>query len=238
MAASRPIRYLLTITDGVKTVMDFPPAIPVPESAAIRTKRLISGTVSLLFVGDMRTPANVLAINLIIDEILPALRAANVGHRMEFVGRSGVNASQKIKETPHANHLGWVDDLSDAYVRADVVLCPFVVGTGVKIKVLQGMANAKPVVTNALGPEGISAQPGSEFLVAESREGIVKAIIDLAANETLRTQIGAAAAAFIAKQHNPFRLQEKLKEEIRQKLHSRDLSGGLASKSGAKAASW
>jgi hypothetical protein len=229
--------YLLAKTDWVTTVMDFPPAMPVPESAAIRTKLSTSGIVSLLFVGDMRTPANFLAVNFILDEILPTLRAASVGHRMVFVGQCGVNTCQKIKEAPHASHLGWVDDLSDVYVRADIVLCPFPAGTGVKLKVLQGMANAKPVVTNALGAEGITARPGSEFLVADSREGIVKAIIDLAANENLRTQIGAAAATFIAEQHNPFRLHKKLKEEVWQKLHTRNLDRRLASKSAPRGAS-
>ncbi len=207
---------------GTTTVIGFLPPMPVPKRARIKTKRqdlTADEIVSLLFVGDMRTPANNLAINFILDEILPALRAARIGYRMLIVGRAGVDSCQAIRATPYARHLGWVDDLSDVYMEADIVLCPCVIGTGVKLKVLEGMAHGKPVVTNALGAEGISAQPGSEFLLAEGREGGVKAIIDLATNENLCRRVGAAATAFIAAQHDPLRLQKKLKEEVRRKLH-------------------
>jgi glycosyltransferase involved in cell wall biosynthesis len=107
----------------------------------------------------------------------------------------------------------------DVALAVDLVL--LVSPIEVKVKVLEGMAHAKPVVTNALGAEGISAQPGSEFLVAEDREGVVKAIIDLATNENLCRRVGAAATAYIAGQHDPLRLQKKLKEEVRRKLHRR-----------------
>jgi glycosyltransferase involved in cell wall biosynthesis len=209
---------------GTTTVMGFPPALAVPKCAPIRMKKRLSTTneiVSLLFVGDMRTPANIMAVNVILDEILPALRAARVGYRMLIVGRAGVGMCGKIKGAPYASHSGWVDDLSGVYEDADIVLCPLLVGTGVKLKVLEGMAHGKPVVTSALGAEGISARPGFEFLVPEDQEGVVTAIIDLATDENLRRRIGAAARAFIAEQHGSFRLQEKLKEQVRQKLHTR-----------------
>jgi hypothetical protein len=213
---------------GTMTVIGFPPAMPVPTRARIKTESqdlTAKKIISLLFVGDMRTPANNMAINFVLDEILPALRAARIGYRMLIVGRAGVATCQNIGATPYARHLGWVDDLSKVYVEADIVLCPYLVGTGVKLKVLEGMAHAKPVVTNALGAEGISAQSGSEFLIAEGQEGFVKAIIDLATNENLRRQVGAAASAFIAEQYDPLRLQKKLKEEVRQKLSYRKIEG-------------
>jgi glycosyltransferase involved in cell wall biosynthesis len=214
---------------GIATVMGFPPPMPVPACGRTETKKrglTADGSVSLLFVGDLRTPGNNLAINFIVDEILPALRATHVVYQMIIVGRAGVDTCQKIKETPYARHLGWVDDLSDVYMEADIVLCPYLVGTGVKLKVLEGMAHAKPVVTNALGAEGILAQPGSEFLIADGKEGIVKTIIELATNENLCRRVGAAATAFIAEQHDPLRLQKKLKEKVRQLLHARGTKVG------------
>ena len=211
---------------GITTVIGFPPAMPVQARARINPERqnlIAEKIVSLLFVGDMRTPANNMAINFILDEILPVLRAARIGYQMLIVGRAGVDTGRKIGATPFARHLGWVDDLSEAYVESDIILCPYLIGTGVKLKVLEGMAHAKPVVTNALGAEGISAQPGSEFLIAEGREGFVNAIIDLATNENLRRQVGAAASAFIAEQHDLLHLQKKLKEQVQQKLSHRSI---------------
>jgi glycosyltransferase involved in cell wall biosynthesis len=212
-------------SDGTTVVMDFPPSMPLPVHAPLKTKeQAADGLASLLFIGDMRTPANSLAINFILEEILPALRSAGLAHRMLVVGRAPVETCRKIQMTPHASHLGWVNDLSDVYDQADVVLCPFLVGTGVNIKILEGMAHAKPVVTTSLGAEGISAKPGSEFVVADGQEGIVRAITELARNKELRRRIGAAAVAFIAAQHDPFRLQKRLKEKLREKLNPHEES--------------
>lgn len=210
-------------------VMAFPPSMPVPKLIHANEKSR-SGVepatvelVTLLFIGDLRTPANMLAMNFILDEIFPELESAQIRYQMIVAGRAGVDLCQKFDATPYVNHLGWVDDLSDVYAAADIVLCPFVVGTGVKLKVLEAMAHAKPVVTNSIGAQGLSVQAGSHIVIAEGREGIARAIADLAGNRELRRRIGDAAAAFVAEHHDPMRLRKKLKETVRQRLHASPL---------------
>lgn len=222
---------LLGKTGGSTDVMAFPPSMPVPKRARSGTKSrafTTSELVTLLYIGDLRTPANILAMNFILDDILPALQSAPVWYRMVVVGRAGDDVIKKLEAAPYVSHLGWVDDLSDVYAAADIVLCPFVVGTGVKLKVLEGMAHGKPVVTNSIGLEGISAQAGSQIVIAEGKEGVAGAIADLAENRGLRNRIGAAAAAFIAEHHDPVHLQKKLKEEVRHKLHARGIEGMMS----------
>jgi glycosyltransferase involved in cell wall biosynthesis len=93
----------------------------------------------------------------------------------------------------------------------------------VKLKILEEIAHAKPVVTNGLGTEGIATRPGLDFILAEDPRAIVKAYNQLPADAALRSRFGNAARVFIVEQLDLLRLQRMLKEEARQKLNLRGI---------------
>jgi glycosyltransferase involved in cell wall biosynthesis len=55
---------------------------------------------------------------------------------------------------------GWTDSLVDQYEDARLVIAPLFSGGGTKLKVLEGMAAGRPVVTTPIGAEGLPAAAG------------------------------------------------------------------------------
>ena len=210
-------------------VVSFPPAVMAQENyqsrgddggasdSSSRGAMAEAKALNLLFVGDMRTPGNSGAARYVLSRILPRLAALGVTYEMHFVGRANPDLSREIAAAAHCAELGWVDNLEDVYRSSDVVLCPFVTGTGIKVKILEAMSHARVVVTNAIGADGLSASRGEEIIVGNSDEEVIGAIKMLREDHRLRRQIGNAAAHFIQRAHEPDSLTSKFL------IHLRDL---------------
>ena len=196
-------------------IVSFPPAVMTQRSAQIQSDDGGAGdppssragvdakALNLLFVGDMRTPGNSGAARYVLSRILPRLASLGVAYEMRFVGRANQDLSREISAAAHCVELGWVEDLEEVYRSADVVLCPFVTGTGIKVKILEAMSHARVVVTNAIGADGLSASSGEEIIVGNSDEEVIGAITMLREDHRLRRRIGNAAAQFIRRAHEP-----------------------------------
>jgi glycosyltransferase involved in cell wall biosynthesis len=87
--------------------------------------------------------------------------------------------------------------------QASVVLAPVRSGGGMRVKVLQAMAMARPVVTTPLGAEGLAGDRSQKpIAVAESAEGIASATAELLASREAREALGRRARAFVAEHHS------------------------------------
>ncbi len=72
---------------------------------------------------------------------------------------------------------GFVEDISQAILRNKIAVFPLTHGAGIKVKVLLCMAKGVPVITTAVGAEGIDeagqvltiAETDAEFAAAVSR---------------------------------------------------------------------
>ena len=116
---------------------------------------LPSGAPTALFVGGFGHPPNHDAVAWFLAEIWPRVRAAVPAARLWIVG-SNMPVSLR-HPAPGVTGLGWLseDDLQARYRAAQVVVAPLRFGAGLKGKVVQAMALGLPVVTTAIGCEGL-----------------------------------------------------------------------------------
>lgn len=150
------------------------------------------GTGLVSFVGDMRTAANSDTVKVMVERILPLCR--NV-RQMLFVGRCPDGLKDLYRDNPKVRFTGVVDDIRDAIKGTNVFLAPMAYGTGVKIKVVEAMAMAMPVVTNSIGAEGIPATDGVHWLRADEDADIAANVDILLADPARCDQMGAVAQA-------------------------------------------
>ena len=97
---------------------------------------------------------------------------------------------------------GQVDDIRDSIAAATVVVVPLRAGSGTRLKVLEGMAMGKPVVSTRLGVEGLDVVDGEHLLIAdEPREfaGAVSRVMDSPAE---RDRLGHAGRELVKRQYD------------------------------------
>jgi len=130
-----------------------------PASAAgIREKwKIGSGTLLLLFAGTLDYRPNAEAVEALYREVAPRLDASGIDYRVLVCGRNRHPDFRHLEALQHPRIIrtGEVTDILPYYAAADVFINPVLSGGGVQTKVIDALAQHKPVVTFQFGLQGI-----------------------------------------------------------------------------------
>ena len=142
--------------------------LPAPRRAPDEALRL-------LFVGTGSYWPNEHGVAWLAGEVLPRLRGS-VPVELEVVG----SPPRTPAEAPEIAYAGRVPDLRPHYYGAHAVVVPLHRGSGTRLKVVEAMAYGRPVVSTALGAEGLPVRPGEHFIGADEAPAFAQALTDLA----------------------------------------------------------
>ena len=142
---------------------------------------------TLSYVGNMGVAANADAVRMIMDKIMPLIPSKPVIH---FIGNAPDGLRAEYEDNPQCVFEGRVDDIRLSVRATEIVLSPIAYGTGVKTKVIEGMAMSMPVVTNYLGIDGLSVEVGRDLLMSDDFNEIAAMVEDLLNNPEKREELG------------------------------------------------
>ena len=101
--------------------------------------------------------------------------------------------------------LNVVDALDDLYAEASVVISPLRAGSGLKIKLIEGLSKGKAMVVTTTTTQGVSDILGGCVLVADSSSVFASMVIDLLGDEGKRADLGAKAISLVSQHFSPER---------------------------------
>lgn len=183
------------------------------------------GTTTLLFVGSMGYEPNRQGVAWFVDEVLPRIRRDRPEVRVRLVG-SGPEVDPTVANAPGVEVVGLVGDLAPELQRAAVVVVPIRWGAGTRIKILEAMANRVPVVSTAIGAEGLGLVGGQHLQVADDAEGFAVAcrrVLD--ADPAVDDQVEEAHRLFLSTYAEPV-VSHRLERRLRELLAQIDAPGG------------
>ena len=154
---------------------------------------------TVVFAGAMDSRSNVDGIGFLMDDVWPIVAAARPDARMAVVGRNpppALVARAAQKGLPW-RFTGFVDDIRPEVLAGDVSVIPLRVGSGTRLKAFEAMALGRPVVSTALGVEGLAVVPGEHFLVADTAPAFAAEIIRLLADADLRRRLAGSARSLL-----------------------------------------
>lgn len=159
---------------------------------------------TLLFAGHFLHGPNVDAAEWLITDILPRVRLRRPGTRLLVVGPDPRGRVRALGSVPGVTVTGAVSDVGSLLQQAAVVVAPVRIGGGQRMKVLQGMAASRAVVTTSRGAEGVGAACGSGALVvADTAETLAASVVQLLEQPERGAVIGRLARAYVATHHSP-----------------------------------
>ena len=138
-----------------------------------------------------------------LDDVLPRVRRSVPNATLALAGK----LCEQVRDAPGLVKLGVLPDLRPAYAAADAVVIPLQIGTGLKIKTIEGLGHAKPVIATPLGAEGLEDGAGTAFLVAEDKDDFAAAIVEVLREQDRAEALSRSAARFAGLQ-NQRALQE------------------------------
>ncbi|MEW5975184.1 MAG: glycosyltransferase family 4 protein [Acidobacteriota bacterium] len=152
----------------------------------------------ILFVGNYRHPPNQDAVYHFAEEILPVVRAAVPDAEFCVTGANADLLDRKrLQNAAGVAVAGYLKDVRPAYQQAALFAAPIRVGSGMRVKVLEALSMALPVVGYPLAIQGFQLREGEHCLTASDPSGFARQVIHLLRNPCLRTEIGARARKLI-----------------------------------------
>jgi glycosyltransferase involved in cell wall biosynthesis len=127
---------------------------------------------------------------------------------------AGRNAPGQFQHLPYPNvvYLGEVDDAYDFIRSKAVMIVPVLSGSGMRIKIIEGMALGKAIVTTTVGTEGIATTHGENILVADEPGAFAQQVCALIENREYCLEIGENARNFVTAHYDNLAITDSLVE--------------------------
>jgi polysaccharide biosynthesis protein PslH len=82
-----------------------------------------------------------------------------------------------------------VNDGKEFYHQHDILVVPLLSGSGLRIKIIEGMAYGKAIVSTSVGAEGIPIENGKNILIADKADDFANAVIKVLKDQELKARL-------------------------------------------------
>jgi glycosyltransferase involved in cell wall biosynthesis len=162
-----------------------------------------------MFIGGFWHEPNEDAVCYFVQDILPLIRQELNDVVFNIIG-SNIPRSVSRLESPSVRAIGYVADPAPHFEQCRVFVSPLRYGAGMKGKIGQSMSFGLPVVTTALGAEGLLLVDGENALIVDGPEAFARAVIRLYTDERLWTRIAANSVAHIERHFSETEARRRL----------------------------
>lgn len=200
--------------DLLKNIRPDLPVFVVPNAVSSElfdcqsTARSDGASPVVLFQGGMDWYPNRDAVEFFAGDILPLVRAACPEVKFVVAGRNPpASLLQKFQHDAAIEFTGTVSSMLPYLSAATVLVCPLRLGSGTRIKILEGCAVGKPVVSTNVGAEGLNLENGKQILLADDPSKFAGLVIEMLRDRARARSIGSAARAAVLERYsdNPLR---------------------------------
>ncbi len=163
----------------------------------------------ICFIGGYRHLPNVDAARWLIKDIMPLvwenLPSVNVYLLGSLVTKEVTDLQSDNVYVP-----GYIPDVSPYFLSSRVFVAPLRFGAGMKGKIGQSFEYGLPVVTTAIGAEGMGLTSRKNYLHAETAHDFAAAIVELYNNPALWSELSTAGFDAL-KPYSPAEVKDRLK---------------------------
>jgi polysaccharide biosynthesis protein PslH len=165
---------------------------------------------NLFFIGSLDWIPNLEALCWFIDTVWIDLMQKYPSISFHIAGRNTpVWIEKKYK---HANVVfhGEVADSNSFMDKYDIMVVPLFAGSGIRVKIIEGMARSKIVVTTRLGAQGLNIADGTQVLLAEKADDFKTVLEGLLNNVQNCREIQKNAFSFAYDNYSSDKIIKKL----------------------------
>lgn len=164
---------------------------------------------SLFHIGSMNWVPNEEGIKWFIDEVWPMVQREHPEIKLYLAGRHMPEWLKNLKVN-NIEVVGEVESATHFINSMGVMIVPLLSGSGIRIKIIEGMAAGKPVISTTVAAEGIKCTSGKDIMLADSAIEFTNSISALLEDKQKAIQIGIKARKLIEDEYNNDSIIEKL----------------------------
>jgi polysaccharide biosynthesis protein PslH len=175
------------------------------------TRPQFGPAMSLCFIGSLDWMPNIEGLEWFLQNVWPIINKRWPKITLHIAGRNTPMSLLELKLNNVTVH-GEVEDAGEFLNKHAVMIVPLFSGSGMRVKIVEGMIMGKVIITTSLGKEGIKGEHKKEFLVADDVSEFIAAIEYCVNHPEQANEIGRQAEEKAAAQFNPREVAERMME--------------------------
>lgn len=132
---------------------------------------------TLVFLGGMGWYPNRLGIIWFLNEVFPLVLMKDTDVKLQLIGNPEPLVEIPKSVNSNVERLGFVDDFIPYVHSASIMIVPLNVGSGTRLKVVEGLALGKCMVSTSKGAEGVGLTHGKDVLFADNPQNFADEIL-------------------------------------------------------------
>jgi glycosyltransferase involved in cell wall biosynthesis len=205
-AISEPDRQSI-LRFGCETRLDvFPVALDFDKYVADASKTSFP---TLFHLGAMDWRPNKEGLEWFLDEIWPDIEKLNSELRFYIAGK---NMQKQFFDYDSDNLVveGEIFDAVEFMNSKAIMIVPLLSGSGMRVKIIEGMAMNKCIIATTTAAEGINCSPGKDILIANTPDEFYRSILQCITNPGRWKEIGDNARKTVERDHNISSITERM----------------------------
>lgn len=155
----------------------------------------------VFFIGTLDWFPNQEGLIWFLEQVWPKVIAIVPDITFHVAGRNAPPwLASRLKNSPNTHFYGEIDNAREFIDQNALMIAPLFSGSGMRVKIIEGMARAKAILTTQIGAEGIDVENGRHILIENNDTDFAAQIVELMRNKSRYISIGKNAREFV--EHN------------------------------------
>ncbi len=204
--AFRQVDLIATITEADrKQVMEAginKPVVTIPFGLDLSyLEPSINQTSDVFHLGSMDWMPNLEGVNWLLDKVMPVLQEMKTDYKLYLAGKN-MPAEIFDKASEHIRVEGVIQDAVIYMKEKSIMVVPLFSGGGMRVKIIEGMALGKAIVSTTVGAEGIECEHGKNILIADTPEAFASCIASCINDKELCRNLGENARKLVEQRYD------------------------------------
>ena len=178
----------------------------------VENRKTVEKSHNLFFIGALDWIPNQEGLLWFLDKVLPLIREEFPNVPFKVAGRNASVDFKRMIEKKGATFLGEVKSAGRFMMEHDIMIVPLLSGSGMRIKIIEGMAHGKSIVTTTIGAEGIPVTHENHIMLADTPENFSNGVKKLLEDQEFFIKIGHQAQNLIRDKFNNDKIVQGLKK--------------------------
>jgi glycosyltransferase involved in cell wall biosynthesis len=179
-----------------------PNGVDIEYFQPVTQQELMKRTSILVFGGSLDVTMNQDAVRWFSHSVLPLIKQQVPDVQFYVVGRDPPPEIRSLADRREITITGTVADVREYYRQATVFVVPLRIGGGTKLKTLEAMAMGLPIVSTAVGAQGLDVKSGRHLYIADSPERFTAYAVGLLKDREKAVSMGAEVRRLVERKYS------------------------------------
>jgi len=161
-----------------------------------------SDEITIFYIGSLDWIPNIEGLKWFIVSVWAKIKEQYPGIVFRVAGRNPVRSVVKLMKKYDIEFVGEISDSQKYFLDNTIMVVPLFSGSGMRVKIIEGMAYGKTIVSTKKGAEGIDYTEGENIIIAESAKDFIQQICKLIKNPNILNEMGSSARNLIESNYN------------------------------------